>query len=237
MRRLLPLAVLLCAPLLFGFADPPGDLVSCTGAATANTEAPIDILSATGTTTEDGQALVFKVTFAGDLPAPDPDGRPLRVDVLLNDADVPTESFQYYKHLNRIVRFDDITPPALQIILLSEEAQNVFNGVHLDGETLRMEFPTRLVSRDEDLKGFDLEGLRWGVIARDESTCDFLGTGRPTSKLKLEAAPSPSASPSTSSVAGAGGGGSLGFVLACVVGVLIGGGIGFGAAQWRRRAG
>jgi hypothetical protein len=239
MRRLLLLAVLLCAPLLVGFTDPPRDLVSCTGTTAVNAEAPIDILRASGSAIQDGQALVFKVTFAGDLPVPDPGGRPLRMDVLLNDRDVPTVSFEYYRDLNRIVRFDAVTPPMLQILLLPEKAQNVFSGVHAEGDTLRLELPTRLVARDGDLAGFDLAGLRWTVLSRDGSTCDFLDAARPTLKLDVvsTSSPGPSSPPSTSPVTDTGGGGSGGFVLACVLGVLVGGGIGFGAAQWRRRPG
>jgi hypothetical protein len=239
MRRLLPLAVLLCAPLLVGFTDPPGDLVSCTGTTVANAEAPIDILRASGSAVQDGQALVFKITFAGDLPVPDREGRPLRVDVLLNDHDVPAVSFEYYRNLNRIVRFDDIAPATLQILLLAEKAQNVFSGVRAEGDTLRLELPTRIVARDGDLAGFDLAGLRWTVLSRDGSTCDFLGVARPTLKLDVVSTPSPGpSSPApTSPLADTGGGGSGGFVLACVLGVLVGGGIGFGAAQWRRRPG
>jgi hypothetical protein len=58
-------------------------------------------------------------------------------------------------------------------------------------------------------------------------------------KLTVENAssPRPSSPPSTAPLADSGGGGSGGFVLACVLGLLLGGGIGFGAAQWRRRAG
>ena len=45
--------------------------------------------------------------------------------------------------------------------------------------------PGRTLTADEDDTGTSpgLERLRWGVIVRDEGTCDLLGSGRPEARL------------------------------------------------------
>jgi hypothetical protein len=176
--------MLVAIPLLLGapVSDPTGDTVACRGNARAGDEV-IDIIGADAQATEGGAAIRFTVIFSGPLPVPDREGRPLRVDVLVRDPDVPTVSFAYYRKVNRIVRFDAIDEPALTILLLAERGSNSFFGARVEGARLMMELPGRLLTRDVDLEGPALERLTWSVVARDEGTCDFLGDGRPTNSV------------------------------------------------------
>jgi hypothetical protein len=231
--------VLVLAPLLLGAADPSGDLVSCRRGSPTVSAAPIDIVRASGGTAEAGLALRFRITFAAPVPVPDDEGRPLRVDVLLRDTAVPDLSVDYYRALNRIIRFDAVTQTGLTVLLLPEETSSPFtSGVAVDDETLTLTLPARMVMLDPDLAGFDFSTLRWTVVARDEDTCDLLGEdSRPTRRLQLpdRSSPVPPAS-GDSPVADADPLVSAGFLVACVLAILIGGAVGFAAAWWRRRA-
>jgi hypothetical protein len=173
--------MLVAIPLLLGapVTDPVGDTVACRGNARAG-DAVVDIIGAEAQATEGGAAIRSTVTFAGPMPVPDREGRPLRVDVLVRDPEVPTVSFAYYRRVNRIVRFDAIDDLALTILLLAERGSNSFFGARVEGARLTMELPGRLLTRDVDLEGPALERLTWSVVARDEGTCDLLGDGRPT---------------------------------------------------------
>jgi hypothetical protein len=244
MRRRLPwCAVLLLAPLLLGATDPSGDFVACRGGSPVIAQAPIDIVKASGTTAESGLALRFRITFSAPLPVPDEEGKPLRVDVLLLDDTVPDVSVEYYRGLNRIVRFDAVTDSGLEILLLPERSATPFTGgVEVDGDTLTLSLPARMVMPDPDLGGFDFGTLLWSVVARDGDTCDVLGgRARPTRRVKVvdeAASPVPPLSPGASSTAGSGGPLVSGaFLIACIVSIGIGGSAGFAAARWRRRAG
>ena len=61
----------------------------------------------------------------------------------------------------------------------------MFNPPIVDGRSMTIQVPGRTLSDDEDLTGTSpgLEELRWTVIVRDETACDFLGSGRPTERL------------------------------------------------------
>jgi hypothetical protein len=191
------LAVAVLAPFLLAATDPSGDVARCRGG-DRSADGPIDVVRATGEIVEQGMALRFTVVFAEPIPVPDEEGSPLRVDVVLRDPDVPTVSFRYYRGLNRIVRFDAVPDPLLQIVLLPERGANVFVGAVALGDTLTMTLPGRLITRDADLEGLGLEAIRWNVIARDERACDTIADGRPTLALDEESSPAPTGSPSAS---------------------------------------
>lgn len=242
LRRWFLVAVVLLAPMLLGSADPASDLVSCDGSTAPRRNAPIDIVRATGTTAEDGLALRFTVTFAAPLPVPDQEGRPLRVDVLIDDRTVPKVSVDRYRGLNRIVRFDSVsTTPGLVVLLLPERSDDRFtNGVQVDGDTLTMTIPSRMVMPDPDLSGFDYSGLRWTVVAQDETTCDLLGNrARPSRPIKvLASSPSPSASPDAVAATPDVGGPLVpgGLVTESALAIAVGAAAGFAVARRRRHA-
>ena len=196
MRRVVLASLAVLSPLLLAARDPVGDVAPCPPGRDGTGDPRIDIVEARGEMIERGTALRFTIGFADAFEAPDDEGRPLRVDVVLHDPDVPTVSFRYYRGLNRIVRFDAVPDPALQIVLLPEEGANVSLGAVALGDTVTMTLPGRLVTRDADLQGLGLERMRWGVIARDEGDCDALGDGRPTERLAAEASPAPGDDPS-----------------------------------------
>ena len=205
MRRPFVRLVFVLAPLVLAAADPRGDVGPCVALGTPSGDEPsagsgtgdprIDVVRAQGEIVERGTALRFMVMFADPLPVPDDEGTPLRVDVVLRDPDVPVVSFRYYRDLNRIVRFDAVPDPLLQIALLPEHGANVFAGVVALDDTLTMTFPGRLITLDRDLEGLGLERIRWSVIARDEDDCDALGDGRPTGRLVDQTSPTPVATP------------------------------------------
>lgn len=195
MRRPILLVVAALSPLLLAASDPSGDVAPCPPGTPGEGDPRIDIVEARGEIVERGTALRFTIRFDEAFEAPDPEGTPLRVDVVLDDRKVPTVDFRYYHDLNRIVRFDAVEDPALQIVLLPEQGANVFLGAVALGDELTMTLPGRVVTRDADLEGLGLERMRWSVIARDEDDCDALGDGRPTERLVEETTPTGSASP------------------------------------------
>jgi hypothetical protein len=232
-RRGAALAVLAVLPALLAAADPRGDTGPCVGGSGAGDER-IDLVHADGTIVEDGDAIRWRIQFAHALPAPDTERLPLRVDIVIRDPTLPAFSFRYYEDLNRIVRFDDVPQPLLQIALIPEHGANVFEGATLTGGTLMVEVPGRLLVRDQDLKGLGLRRLRWSVIARDERTCDFLGDGRPTHRLQVAPPePAPSLQPPPTAP---GGGFSNGVRAALIGGAVLVLGIAIGALAVVRRS-
>lgn len=220
MSRRLAIVLLAATPLLLGASssDPRSDVVSCRRGGPSD-ERAIDLVRAEAQATEGGSAVRFTMKFAKPLAVPDREGRPLRVDVLVRDPDAPVLSFAYYRRLNRLVRFDSTVDPDITVLLLPEHGSNVFLGVNVDGRTLTMELPGRLLTRDMDLEGPPIERLTWSVVARDEGSCDFLGDGRPTLHVTASARPisSPPAPP-----AGAGDG-PIGWATALGAAAAVGG--------------
>jgi hypothetical protein len=178
-------ALVALVPLLVAAADPEGDVAGCRGG--AGSGAP-DLVEARGEIVEGGTSARWSLTFAEPLAVPDPDGRPVRVDVAIRDPDVPAVSFAYYRDVNRLVRVDATVDHPTQILLLPEGGANVFNPPLVDGRTMTIQVPGRILSDDEDLTGTSpgLEALRWTVIVRDGGACDALGDGRPTERLVPE---------------------------------------------------
>ena len=234
MRRIAALAALAMTPLLLAAADPRGDTGPCSGNPGQGDER-IDLVRAGGTIVEDGDAIRWTLRFARPLPVPDTERKPLRVDIVIRDPSLPTVSFHYYRDLNRIVRFDDVPQPLLQIVLIPEHGANVFEGATVAGDRLTVEVPGRIIVRDQDLKGLGLRRLRWSVIARDEGTCDFLGDGRPTHRLGI-APPEPAPSTPPPVTTSRGGGFSDGLRAALIAGAVLVLGIAVAAlAAVRRR--
>ena len=188
---LLSLAPLLAATSM---ADPAGDTASCRGGV-AVPDPAIDLIRGEAVATEGGSAVRFTITFSHPVPWRDTERRPLRVDVLVRDPQVPASSFAYYRGVNRIVRFDAVGGAGIAVLLLPERGTNTFLGASVDGTVLTMELPGRLLTRDLDLRGPAVDHLHWSVVARDGGSCDFLGGGRPTLAV-ARAAPLAQASPS-----------------------------------------
>ena len=175
-------ALVAIVPLLVAASDPQGDVAGCRGG--AGSGAP-DLVEARGEILELGTSARWTLTFAEPLVVPDPVGHPFRVDIAIRDPDVPTDSFAYYRNVNRLVRVDATVEHLTEIYLLPERGTNVFNPPVIEGNTMTIQVPGRTLSADEDLTGTSpgLEALRWTVIVRDGRACDFLGNGRPTQRF------------------------------------------------------
>ncbi len=185
-RARLAAAVLLVAPLLLAAADPPGDVGPCPRVPTRNdlTAAP-DLVQARGEIVELGTSIRFTLRFAEPLVVPDLDGRPFRIDVVLLDPDVPAVDAGLYRNLNRILRYDAVPDAVTTTLLVPEAGLSRFLPPTIDGETFVLQVPGRTVVADEDETGTSpgLGQVRWGVVVRDEGSCDLLGNGRPTEPL------------------------------------------------------
>jgi hypothetical protein len=188
-------ALLAVTPLLTAATDPAGDVAGCRGGTAAG--AP-DLVEATGEILEEGTSARWTLTFDAPLSVPDRDGGPFRVDVAIRDPEVPAVSFAYYRDVNRLVRVDATAEnPPTQILLLPEGGANVFNPPVVEGRTMTIQVPGRILSADEDLTGTSpgLDALGWTVVVRDDRACDLLGDGRPTERLTSESAPTSTADP------------------------------------------
>lgn len=185
-RARLAAAVLLVAPLLLAAVDPPGDVGPCPRVPARDdaTAAP-DLVQASGEIVELGTSIRFTLRFAEPLEVPDRDGRPFRIDVVLLDPDVPAVEAGLYRELNRILRYDAVPDAVTRTLLVPEAGQSRFLPPTIDGETFVLQVPGRTVVADEDETGTSpgLGQLRWGVVVRDEGSCDLLGNGRPTEPL------------------------------------------------------
>jgi hypothetical protein len=181
-RALSRLVVVALAPLIVAASDPAGDVRPCERRGEGD---PPDLVRADGHVVELGTSARWTLTFSEALVVPDPEGHPFRVDIVLHDPDVPAESFDHYRDMNRLVRVDATVERPTEIYLIPERASNVFIPPRVEGDTMRIQVPGRTLSDDEDLTGTSpgLEALRWTVIVRDERACDFLGNGRPTERL------------------------------------------------------
>lgn len=191
-------ALLALLPFLIAAADPEGDVVGCRGG--GGSGAP-DLVEAHGEIVEFGTSALWELTFAEPLVVPDPVGRPFRVDVAIRDPDVPVQSFAYYRTVNRLIRVDATVGHRTEIYLLPERGTNVFNPPIVEGRSMTIQVPGRILTEDEELTGTSpgLASLRWTVIVRDGRGCDFLGDGRPTERLvsrpSITSSPEPEPTP------------------------------------------
>ena len=176
------LIVLGTFPLLVAASDPSGDVAGCSGGSANG--AP-DLVRAEGWIVELGTSARWELTFAEPLVVPDAVGRPFRVDIAVRDPAVPPLSFAYYRGVNRLVRVDATVDHVTEIYLLPERGTNEFLPPVVEGRTMTVQVPGRILSEDEGLTGTSpgLEALRWTVIVRDGRACDFLSEARPTERL------------------------------------------------------
>jgi MYXO-CTERM domain-containing protein len=228
-RRGLAALVVLLAPLLLAASDPVGDVSPCPGVAGTGGGAP-DLAGAVGEITELGTSVRFTLRFAEPLVVPDRAGKPFRVDIVLEDPDVPRVDAGLYRGVNRLLRYDAVADPITTILLLPEGGQSRFIAPTIEGDTFVLQVPGRTLTADEDETGTSpgLERLRWGVIVRDEAACDLLGTGRATERLVAD--DPVSVAPTDGDADGSDGGG----VMVTAAGLAVLGLI--GVFLWRRRA-
>ena len=191
-RRFVAVALLAVAPLTIAAADPRGDAVRCKGVTGGGD--PPDLVGAVGWLGEEGSSAVWRLSFGRPLVVPDPQEPAFRVDILVHDPTIPALSFDDYRHVNRIVRFDATGKTApLALLFLPEGGSAPFNPPIVDGRTLTIQVPGRLLLGEDRFGQVDLTRLRWSVVVRDGGRCDLLGNGIPS--LRMATVPPPTSSP------------------------------------------
>ena len=199
-RRIAALALILLLPLTLAFADPQGDAVRCKGV--RGPGHPPDLVRALGWLGEEGSSAIWQLSFDRPLVVPDPEEPAFRIDVLVRDPRIPTMSLGDYRRVNRIVRFDATARNArLTLLFLPEGGSAFFNPPILEGRSITIEVPGRLLLGEDQFGKVDLTRLRWSVVERDGGRCDLLGNGVPSYLMAAVApstsSPTASAGPST----------------------------------------
>ena len=196
-RRIAALALILLLPLTLAFADPQGDAVRCKGV--RGPGHPPDLVRALGWLGEEGSSAVWQLSFDRPLVVPDPEEPAFRIDVLVRDPRIPTMSLGDYRRVNRIVRFDATARNArLTLLFLPEGGSAFFNPPILEGRSITIEVPGRLLLGEDQFGKVDLTRLRWSVVVRDGGRCDLLGNGIPSHRMAT--VPPPASSPTASAV-------------------------------------
>ena len=196
-RRIAALALILLLPLTLAFADPQGDAVRCKGV--RGPGHPPDLVRALGWLGEEGSSAVWQLSFDRPLVVPDPEEPAFRIDVLVRDPRIPTMSLGDYRRVNRIVRFDATARNArLTLLFLPEGGSAFFNPPILEGRSITIEVPGRLLLGEDQFGKVDLTRLRWSVVVRDGGRCDLLGNGIPSHRMAT--VPPPTSSPTASAV-------------------------------------
>jgi hypothetical protein len=192
-RRVAAIALALLASLTLAAADPRGDAVPCLDAHGGGN--PPDLVAAVGRASEEGSSATWRLTFAHPLRVPDPTDPPFRVDVVIRDPKVPVVSFGDYRDFNRIVRFDATGGNArLELLFIAEGGHTLFDPPVIDGDTMTIRMPGRLLLGADEFGRAAMQRLRWSVVVRDGGRCDLLGDGSPTHRL-VGAPPSSTATP------------------------------------------
>ena len=193
-RRAAAVVIAVLLPLTLSASDPRDDAVACRG--THGPGDPPDLVAAVGRADEEGSSAVWTLTFAEPLRVPDRVDPPFRVDLVIRDLKVPAVSYGDYRDFNRIVRYDATSPDAgVELLFITEGGHTPFDPPVIDGSTMTIEMPGRLLLGADEFARSAMERLRWTVIVRDGGRCDLLGAGGVPS-LRLEASPTPTPVPS-----------------------------------------
>jgi hypothetical protein len=193
-RRRLGIIALLCVtPLLTAASsDPRGDVTAC-GTGKAVTGAVADLVRVDAYADELGTAAVWRLRFARPIPVPDPDGSPLRIDVLVRDPRLAPVTRGDERGMNRIVRWVDASADQpIDVIWLAREGHTAFNPPVIQGRTIELRVPGRILLGEASNGTESVARARWSVLVRDGGACDRLGD-RP--RLRLRQAPSPAVTP------------------------------------------
>jgi hypothetical protein len=185
--------LLVMTPLLMAAAhDPRGDVTSCAGGTTV-THPAADLVAVDGVAAELGSAAVWRLRFAAPIPVPDRDGAPLRIDVLVRDPLLPARSRGDERGMNRIVRWDDTASDhPIDVVWLDNGAHTPFNPPVIEGETIELRVPGRILLGEAENGTESVRRARWSVLVRDGDACDRLGN-RPV--LRLREPPSSTVAP------------------------------------------
>ena len=187
------MALLLALPLVVAARDPRGDVVAC-GSASVDASAP-DLVAIEATAQELNTAAVWRLTFARPLVVPDPGAPPLRIDILVRDPKIPGVSVDGQGGVNRVVRWDATSADQPIVIKwVPEHSQVSFNPPVIEGNTLELRVPGRILLGESPDGTESVRRLRWSARVSDGPACDVLGR-RPARRLQVAATPSPSVPP------------------------------------------
>ena len=224
------LALIVLLPLTLAATDPRGDAVPCLRAHGGGN--PPDLVAAVGWASEEGSSATWRLTFAHPLRVPDPTDPPFRVDVVIRDPKVPAVSFGDYRDFNRIIRFDATGGNArLELLFITEGGHTLFDPPVIDGDTMTIRMPGRLLLGADEFGRSAMQRLRWSVVVRDGGRCDLLGDGSTTHRLA--GAPPSSTAPPPQAPAEAGPRGSA--VATIAIAVVVVGAAAFAAFALVRR--
>jgi hypothetical protein len=192
-RAAAAVALLLALPLVIAARDPRGDVVPC-GSASVDASAP-DLVAIEATAQELDTAAVWRLTFARPLVVPDPSAPPLRIDIFVRDPKVPGVSVDGQGGVNRVVRWDATSADQPIVIKwVPEHSQVSFNPPVIEGNTLELRVPGRILLGESPDGTESVRRLRWSARVSDGPACDVLGR-RPARRLQVAATPSPSVPP------------------------------------------
>jgi len=174
-------ALLLAVPLLIAARDPRGDSTRC--ASTSGHGSVPDLVAVEGTAQELGTAAVWRLTFARPLVVPEPGSPPMRIDILVRDPLLPGVSVGDEHGLNRIVRWvaTSVDRP-IMIRWIPEHSQTPFNPPVVEGNTIELRVPGRILLGESTNGTESVRRLRWSVVVSEGGRCDRFGS-RPSLRL------------------------------------------------------
>ena len=186
-------ALLFALPLVIAARDPHDDVVAC-GSASLDASAP-DLVAIEATAQELETAAVWRLTFARPLVVPDPSAPPMRIDILVRDPKIPGVSVDGQGGVNRVVRWDATSPDQPIVIKWVPEGSQVsFNPPVIEGNTVELRVPGRILLGESPDGTESVRRLRWSARVSDGPGCDVWGR-RPTLRLQVATTSSPPVAP------------------------------------------
>lgn len=181
MRRLAAIAALVVVvPLLVAATDPPHDALPCDGGSSGSARVGPDLISAEGFAEELGTAAVWRLRF--DRPVEVPSD--LQIDVVVRDPYLPATTLDGEPGLNRVVRWTaSSAEEPVRILWVLEDNETPFNPPVIDGDTVEIRVPGRILLGEDEDGTESVARTRWSVVVRQGSICDRLGTGEPDLRL------------------------------------------------------
>ena len=187
------MALRFALPLVIAARDPHDDVVAC-GSASLDASAP-DLVAIEATAQELETAAVWRLTFARPLVVPDPSAPPMRIDILVRDPMIPGTSVDGQRGVNRVVRWDATSADQPVVIKwVPEHSQVSFNPPVIEGNTLELRVPGRILLGESPNGTESVRRLRWSARVSDGPGCDLVGR-RPTLRLQTAGTSSPPVAP------------------------------------------
>ncbi len=192
MRRCgVAVALVLALPLVIAARDPGGDVAPCDAGSVG--PSPPDLVSVDAIAEELGTAAVWRLTFAEPIDVAVPGAPPMQIDILVRDPKIPAVSVGDEQGVNRIVRWvASSADRPVAVRWIPEHSQTLFNPPVIQGNTIELRVPGRILLGESANGTESVQRLRWSVLVRDGSACDRLG-GRPSLRLASETSTNSSA--------------------------------------------